>query len=329
MLQNLPTIRDLVQDNFALGASSTSTGFYSTKCAVCGDYKPRMGVKFDGDNIIINCFNCGLSVVHTEGSGKISRRFRSTLNAFGIDDTVISSIINSAFFKSPEKSDNISLASLQEIDTHTPTTDLPAGAVLLKDSVSQQAEVARDYLLSRCIDLDRYNFYISDTPRFKNRVIVPFFRNGRLIYWTARSTDPSEKNRWDNCPESRRAVLFNIDKLMHHSQAPLLVAEGVFDAMIFDGIALLGSKLSDAKIKLLQDSRRPLCFVIDKDQNGAALAREVLTRQLGSISFTPSGTQDINDSTQRYGRLWTAQQIFKNKCQDPDWAELAIRAQCT
>lgn len=322
-------LEDLIREKIPFDIQD-SRGFYSLKCQCCNDYKVRSGFKFENNLVIFNCWNCSTAAVFEEFGEKISRKMRGVLNDFGIEDSEINLVINTAFFNQKEESAGIlTLAALKKVNTNTPPTSLPAQSFKLgaiDEHLDSQVAIA-EYLHDRKIDLGKYNFFFSTLPRFKNRVIIPFYRNGELIYWQARSIDPLEKKRYDNCVVSRDAVIFNSDQLGTFTPAPLLVSEGVFDALMFNGIAVLGSKLSDAKLTLLNNSKRRLVFLIDKDKNGAGLAEAVLACGW-EITFTPNGSSDLNNSVQRFGYAWTAQQIMKNIPENSDAARLALEINC-
>lgn len=304
-----------------------SSGWYTCKCAVCSDYKDRGGFKFDSNAVIYNCFNCGKAARYDEGADRVSRNMREVLTAFGIDDSEISTVVNTAFFK-PKEAETIRLTDITRVNTTTPTVKLPPHSHRLGATAEhlEYQEKLVAYLLERKIDLDRYHFYFSLDQRQLNRIIIPFYRNGNLIFWQARSIDSNEKKRYDAAPVSRDAVLFNFDQLYSFSTKPLFVVEGAFDAMAFDGIALCGSTLNDAKIELLSKSRRRLIFVIDKDKNGKSLAEDVL-RHGWPITFAPDGAEDVNKSVRRFGFAWTAYQLMQNTVEGAN-AQLMIAMRC-
>jgi hypothetical protein len=307
-----------------------STGWIVGKCALCNDYKERAGFKFDGGIVGFNCWNCSTSTQYEEFSGKISNKFRRILTAYGIEDSEISSVVNSSFFgsKKPETA-KITLNSLTKINTVAPTIKLPNKSMRLggTDEFAEYQEKLINYLIGRKIDVFKYPFFFSLEERFLNRVIIPFYRNGNLIYWQARSILDDEKKRYDNAPVSRDCVLFNSDQLSRYDTTPLFVSEGAFDAMMFDGVGLLGSKLNDAKLELLQRTNRRLVFVIDKDKNGKSLAEDVL-KNGWEIVFAPDGADDINKSVRRFGYAWTARQLMLNIPKTADTAQLAINMNC-
>jgi hypothetical protein len=237
---------------------------------------------------------------------------RRVLTGLGIDDSDISLVVNSSFFNKKEETTKITLDALTKVNTNTPPVKLPPNSIRLgttMDCLELQGKIV-DYLVRRCVDLDKYTFWFSTEERFKNKVIIPFYRNGQQIYWQARCVDGSD-SRYDNAPVSREAVMFNMDSLWVHSPAPLFVCEGVFDAMMVDGVALVGSKLTAAKLELLRNSRRRIIFVIDKDKNGRKLAEMVLAAGW-EIAFAPEGAFDLNESVQRFGKTWTCVQLMKS-----------------
>lgn len=321
-------LEDLIREKISFGNPDVR-GFYSLKCECCHDYKVRAGFKFENNTIGYNCWNCSTTGIYEEFSGSISRKMRKILNDFGIDDSEINAVVNSAFFFKKPEQETLTLAALKKVNTNTPTIALPADSFRLGTvdvALDMQVKLV-EYLVGRKIDLDKYPFFFSTLDRFKDRVIIPIYRNGNLIYWQARSIHDWEKKRYDNAITPKDAVIFNSDKLNSFTDIPLFVSEGVFDAMMFDGVAMLGSKFTDAKLELLSRSRRRLVFPIDKDMNGRKLAEAVLSAGW-EITFVPDGASDINRSVQRFGRAWTAQQLVKNIPKNADEARLAIELNC-
>jgi hypothetical protein len=322
-------LEDLIKEKIPFSLVD-ARGFHCCKCAHCNDYKVRAGFKFEDGNVIYNCWNCSTTSVYEEFSGKISKKMREVLNAFGLDDTEISGVVNTAFFFKKPEEPTISLASLKKISTLTPTIKLPDKSFWLgehPDFIDYQLKLA-EYLNERKVDMEKYPFYFSLDPRMIDRVIIPFYRQGNLIYWQARSINPSVKKRYDNAIVPRDAVMFNMDALNYYSKAPLFITEGVFDAMMIGGVALIGSKISEAKMELLKKSHRRLIFLIDKDSNGAHLAVDAL-KQGWEITFAADGAEDLNHSVERFGLIWSLNELMKNVRKTSDEARMAISLNCT
>lgn len=322
-------MEDEIRSRVSLSGPDTR-GFYNLKCLCCNDYKIRAGFKFDGNIIGFNCWNCGTTGRYEEFSGKISKNFRKILNCHGVSNEDIDKIINSSFFTNKAEDDKkITLDKLTQVNLNTPTVKLPPKSFKLgstEEFTGYQQKIV-DYLVSRKIDIFKYNFFFSLDERYLNKVIIPFYRNGKMIYWQARSIMPGEKSRYDNSPGSRDAIIFNYDKIHSSDFYPLIVSEGVFDAMVFDGVAIMGSKLTAAKIEILKSSKRKLLFVIDKDNNGKSLAHEAL-KHGWDISFLPDGIADINDGAQKIGKAATAFYIRKNIPADYDHALMLLNLYC-
>lgn len=322
-------LEDLIKEKVFLG-NPDARGFYSHKCQVCNDYKVRAGFKFENNSVGFNCWNCSATARYEEFSGRVSRKMRSILHAYGIEDSEISQVVNSTFFvKKEEEPATLSLKTLTKVNTNTPPVKLPPNSFKLGGTEEHLEYQLRlfEYCEKRKIDVEKYPIFFSMESRYKDRIIIPYYRNGQLIYWQARSINPLEKKRYDNCIASRDAVMFNMDQLHRYVPFPLFVSEGPLDAMMYDGLATLGSKLTEAKIELLAQTKRRLIFVIDKDKNGRSLAENVL--QAGwEITFAPEGADDINTAVQRYGKSWTAQQLMNNIPKSRDAALLAIETNC-
>ena len=121
-----------------------------------------------------------------------------------------------------------------------------------------------------------YSFYTSnldvkfDTPdnkalakALKNRLIIPFFKNGKMIYYQARDITDNSKLKYISANIQKTNILFNIDSLNLYSDAPLYVVEGPFDAINVNGVATLGNELTSAQIELLRASKRRKVLIPD------------------------------------------------------------------
>lgn len=330
MLENL--IRDRVHFTRVAG-----TGFHHCVCEVCHDHSDRGGFKFDGDEVGYNCFNCGAAGKYTENSGELSRKFRKILNAFSIENEEIDKILGKAFFAKAEAERNtISLADVSNKKEKknyliTPEVPLPKGAERLgatDKAIDVQVKIAT-YLMLRKIDIETYPFYFSLDKSLINYVIIPFYRNGKLIYWQGRNYNngSSKKDRYNNCTEPKENIIFNFDELFRGT-GPLFVTEGVFDAIPLNGIALLGSKINDAKLEILKKSKRDLIFVIDKDKNGRFVAEKAIENGW-KITFAPQFTDDVNKSIITYGKTWTIFQLFKQVPQNTFEAKMLVELYCS
>ena len=160
-------LEDLIKEKAFLG-SPDARGFYSHKCQVCNDYKVRAGFKFEDGAVIFNCWNCSTGSNYTEFSGRISGKMRQILRAYGIEDSEISRVVNTAFFvKKEEEPTKLSLKSLTKVNTNTPPVKLPPGSFKLggtEEHLDYQLKLF-EYCEKRKIDLDKYQILFSVEPR--------------------------------------------------------------------------------------------------------------------------------------------------------------------
>jgi len=325
------TIESLIREKVLLGPIS-NTGYHTLKCPCCHDYKLRGGFKFEGNLIYYACFNCGLKPIYEEDSGNMSRKFRNVLHNFDIKDAEIDEIVNVAYFKNKkppvEEGATITLESLKKSVITPIEVKLPPQSIRLginSENRDYQGKI-QDYLRSRCIDPNGYPFYYSLNPKLVNRVIIPFYKSRKLIYWQARSID-DETPRYKNCEIPKTSVLFNMDQLTSWSDLPIFVTEGVFDALPLNGIATLGGALNDEKLELLNRTNRRLIFILDRDVIGKKVGETVLARGW-DITFAPEGT-DVNKSFRTYGKIWTVYELMKNIPKNEFEARLRINLNCS
>lgn len=304
-------LSDLIQDKIHLGAES-ATGFRVLRCQVCNDHSERGGFKFDGSDVGYSCFNCGAKFKYEEGSGKLGSNAKRILEAFGITRQEIDEVLGSSFFNKAEKPKDITLEVLKpQVTLYTPEVELPPKSFPLgADHHDELQAPLIEYMFSRGLDPLKMNAHFSLDPKFLKRVIIPCMRDGKIIYWQARHLE-NVKPRYLSPGTAKEAVLWGYDNLWKNYDLPLFVTEGLFDAAPLDGVALLGSKLNDSKIEVLNKCHRRKIMVIDRDENGAVLADMALA--LGwEITFPPEDSNDVNKSIQKHGKLFTIWTLMKN-----------------
>lgn len=330
------TIRELCESNIPMGHMS-NTGFHMSKGLCCNDYKDRFGIKYEANEIGVSCFNCGIKARYTEGDEHISKKMREVLNIYGVANEDIDRSLGSLFFENNKDTKDgvrevFTLAKITGNDSAsrllTPEISLPAGSYRLDASKVDDMwqEIASTYLELRCLTPTKYQYWLSSDPRYRNRIIIPYLRQGRTIYWQARAVDDSEP-RYLNSPNPKDPIVFGYDELTRWSELPLFVFEGVLDALTVNGIALLGSAVNETKIEILKRSKRRLVFVIDPDHNGRAFANTALNNGW-EITFPPDGIEDVNKSVCDFGKVWTVKCLMDNIVGPSFAAELKLNLWC-
>ncbi len=313
---------DIIQEKVPLGAKN-SRGWYAVRCPICHDKKERFGFFHDGIYTSGYDYNCGAKFKYEEGTGKFSKNAREILNAFGItrdDLTTIRSVI----LQEPKEEGEIKLDELKKIKLDTPEVPLPNNSYLIGADHHEELQIpiAR-YLEARHVDPIKTQAYFSLSPRYLNRVIIPYFRNDKIIYWQARAILDNVKPRYLNFPITRGAVMYGYDRLYNYDSSPLFVNEGVFDAIVLNGISICGSSLNAAKIEILRKCGRRLIFVIDRDKTGSELAKQVLENGW-ELTFVDRRANDANQSVQLFGLPFTIYTLMKNVTRNPAMSMLGV-----
>ena len=305
-------LSDLIQERITIGPENHS-GWRAVRCAVCNDHTARAAFKFDGIYTGFSDFNCGAKFKHEEGTGKLSKNAKDILGACGISREDLRELTSSIFLNQPEKEDKeVSRGTMAKVSLHTPEVAFPTRTFrLLSEGHEEFQEPILEYLITRCIDPLAAKWYFSLDPKLLRRVIVPYWRDGKLIYWQARAIDDDIKPRYRNCVVAKDAVIYGYDQLHSFDEAPLFVTEGVFDAAVINGVSILGSSLNATKIEVLKKTGRRLLFVIDRDQTGGELGKAVLAHGW-EITFVDVRAKDINDSVVKFGLSFTAYSLVKN-----------------
>ena len=314
MTQTSYELEQLVRQHVSLGKRSPK-GFEVTKCKVCDDYKERGGFKFEVASLVFSCFNCGCKAVYTEG-GKVSKKFKDTLEAFGIPHEEVERVVGKAFFKRDDSSSALASALGPKKLVWSPpkTIEAPPALYDITTDESIWCEVARAYLeLERGIIPVVGQFFVSDFIYLHARVIIPFMDRGRMIYWQARAIESNLEPRYINPTTDKEKVFYNYDELSAHTHGPLFVTEGPLDAISIgqNAVSLTGSTLSEWHLGELRKTAargRKIIFVIDKNDNGYKLGTIVLAEGW-SVTVMPDNIDDANDGLKTHGRLWLLSHI--------------------
>lgn len=297
-------------------AKSSPSGWTSFNAPCCQhrghkpDTRKRAGVRFDGESIVYNCFNCKFTTGWQPGS-PFGEKMKSLCRWLGGSDDDIKTLIFESL-----KTEAIDYQP-ESHQTKIEFTDkeLPEGAMPLADWANvSKAEVDNfllptfDYLIKRGFDPLDKNFYWSPAPGYENRVIIPFFYQQRIVGSTARKiTDGKPKYLSDQHPN----FVFNFDK-QREDQRYIIVVEGPFDALSIDGIALLTNDISDTQARIINSLGAEVIVVPDQDSAGLNLFDRAAELDWSvAMPIWDDDVKDVADAVQRYGKLFVTVDIVK------------------
>jgi hypothetical protein len=293
---------------------TTPSGWTSFNAPCCihngdsADKRQRGGLISNGDEgVSYHCFNCGFKCSWQPGrnlSGKM-RRLLQWLNA--PDDT-----INKLALTVMQENEGIQTTQqLVELPTFK-TVPLPDDAIKIADitEFNKYSLAILEYMSTRGLNLDDTDYYWSPSLGYRDRLIIPFLYEKRIVGWTARTVQSDKQPKYMS--EQQPGFVYGLDE-QGHNKVFCIVCEGPMDAIHIDGVALLGSEVKDQQAMLINRVGKQIIVVPDRDQAGAKLIDQAI--ELGWSVSLPEWTDDINDigdAVAKYGRLYTLYSIVNN-----------------
>ena len=284
---------------------------FNAVCCVHHGHKPdrrqRGGIRMDNNNWSYHCFNCNFKCTFTLGKS-ISYKTKQLLKWLGLDEEQIQRYN----LESLKQKDLIDWTKPKKVKVKLKFKEhkLPADSELIdKNNINHKLYV--DYLLSRHIDIEKNKFYCTpkEFGRMANRVIIPFYYNGKIVGHSSRFLD-NRKPKYIN--EQQEGYVFGLD-FQKSNWDFCIVTEGIFDAYSIEGCAVLHSTINQDQKMLLASLNKRIVYVPHLDKPGLEAIDTML--DLGYYISIPNWhpeVKDINEAVQRYGKLPTLMSIIQN-----------------
>lgn len=290
-------------------------GFNAPCCIHNGetrDTKSRGGVIQEADNISYHCFNCGFKCSWQPGRN-FSWKMRKFLEWIGTPDDVINKVALDVMRLNEGVEAKERIAQLPSFSS----VPLPDDAVRMQDITdhTKQSVNVLEYMAKRNLNLDDTNYYWSSSMAYRDRFIIPFYYEKRIVGWTARSIIPNKNPKY--LTEVQPGFVYGLDE-QGFNKTFAIVCEGQLDAIHIDGCALGGSEISDQQAMLLNRLNKDIIIVPDRDKAGSKLVEQAIDRGW-SVSM-PDWSQDVNDigdAVNKYGRLYTLYSIVNTADESP------------
>jgi DNA primase len=189
------------------------------------------------------------------------------------------------------------------------TVPLPDDAIKITDitDFDKYSMAVLEYMALRNLNTDDTNYYWSPSLGYRDRLIIPFYYDGRIVGWTGRSVNPDKKPKY--LTEVQPGYVYGLDE-QSYNKVFAIVVEGQIDAIHIDGCALGGSEISDQQVMLLNKLQKQIIVVPDRDKAGSKLVERAI--ELGWSVAMPdwdSDITDVGDAVDKYGRLYTLYSI--------------------
>ena len=173
---------------------------------------------------------------------------------------------------------------------------------LANKNLSLTANTPLNYLRKRGInsaDILKWKIGYCEDGEYRNRIIVPSFnRDGNCNYFVAR-TWTKDWLKYKNPPASKN-VVFN--ELMINWDEPIVLVEGIFDAIIADNsIPLLGSTLNahSRLFKAILTRSKRVYVALDQDAEKKALniISALISHSIEIYKIDTSAYEDVGEMT--------------------------------
>ena len=289
---------------------TTPSGWTSFNAPCChhngdsADKRGRGGLISEGDTVSYHCFNCGYKASWQPGR-PVSYKLRKLLQWLNCSDDTITKLT----FDVMRINEGVEVAERKiELPTFE-TVPLPPDAVKITDikDFNKFSMAILEYMSSRQLNLDDTDYYWSPSLAYRDRLIIPFYYEKRIVGWTARTVAADKKPKY--LTETQPGFVYGLDE-QGYNKVFVILCEGQVDAIHVDGCALGGSEINDAQALLLNRLNKDVIVVPDRDKAGSKLVGQAL--ELGWHVSLPDWDLDINDvgdAVQRYGRLYTLYSI--------------------
>lgn len=269
------------------------------------DTRQRGGLISNPDGgISYHCFNCGFKASWQPGRN-LSKGMRRLMLWFNVPDDVINKV--SLYVMQENEGLEIKQKVIEVPTFHE--VPLPEDAMLIAniEEPSRHLRAVLEYMKERNLVLEDYPFYWSPSLGYRDRFIVPFYYENRIVGWTARTIVGDKKPKY--LSEVQPGYVFNLDE-QRPQKLFVIVSEGPLDAVHVEGVALLGSEIRDQQALLINRLNKDVIVVPDRDTAGSKLVEQAI--DLGWSVSLPDWTpeiNDINDAVNRYGKLYTLYSI--------------------
>ena len=320
----------LIEDSLRLvlppRKKSTASGWISFNAVCCHhrgespDRRQRGGVLFTDQGFQYHCFNCGFKAGWSQGK-LLSRNTQQLFQWLGMNQTVVNELAMSAI-RQKDSTKKI----LVDLDLTLEERRLPPDSRSLiewaENPISEDLIKVLEYLVDRGMELDWYPWHWSPSDGFRDRLLIPFYDQGRIVGYTARKiTDSKPKYLSD----SQSGYVFNLDR-QHTSRQYTIVVEGPLDAIALDAAAILTNEPNQRQIHRLQQLNRQIIVVPDRDPAGMKIIdHAVMNNWALSLPPWPETVKDVADAVKQWGRIYTLNSIIHHHTTNPIKIDLARR----
>ena len=288
----------------------TPSGWISFNAPCCQhngqsvDTRQRGGIIQEGDALSYHCFNCGFKASWQPGRN-ISYKFRNLLKWLNAPDDIINKLALQVMQENEGVQIKKQIVDLPKFNT----VDLPDNSIEISSikDFDKHSMAVLNYMASRNLNLDDTKYFWSSNLGYRDRLIIPFYFEKRIVGWTARTVLNDKKPKY--LSEQQPGYVFNLDE-QGPNKVFTIVCEGPLDAIHIEGVALLGSEIKDQQAMLINRLNKDVIVVPDRDEAGSKLIQEAIDLGWGvSMPDWGENINDIGEAVNKHGRLYALHKI--------------------
>jgi hypothetical protein len=194
--------------------------------------------------------------------------------------------------------------------------ELPEGArsliewldVDLKPDEEEQLAKVVEYVVDRGFDPTSRNFFWTPEPGYADRVILPYYYEGRIVGNTARKI---KKGMPKYVSDQHPFFVYNIDDQVPEHKY-IFVVEGQFDSLSIGGVGLLTNEINEQQARIINSLGKEVIVIPDQDMPGLMLIEQAAA--LGWKVAFPTWEDNIKDcaeAVKKYGKLFVIVDAIK------------------
>ena len=314
----MSVVLDTVLTYLPAKRKTTPSGWTSFNAPCChhnghtADTRGRGGVIQNDGGISYHCFNCGYKCSWQPGR-PFSHKMRRLLQWLGTSDDVINKVALDVM----RENEGVEAQERSIVLPTFNTVALPESSRRIQDwadycalepgGLDKNLIKIFEYMKDRNLYMDDTDYYWTPELAYRDRLIIPFYYEKRIVGWTARTVNPDKKPRY--LTEAQPGFVYGLDEQRPNKVFCILV-EGQVDAIHVDGCAIGGSEINEQQALLLNRLQKQIIVVPDRDKSGSKLVEQAI--DYGWSVSLPEWSQeiiDVGDAVSKYGRLYELHSI--------------------
>jgi hypothetical protein len=263
------------------------------------------------EGVVYNCFNCKYTASWQPGRN-ISEKFKSLCRWLGANDDQIKELVFEAL--KTESTDYEPDHFVEKVKFTE--KELPEGAMSINEWVNSaylpdiSADIGPviDYVYGRGFDALSERFYWSPAPGYIDRVLLPYYYEGKIVGSTARKVrEGKPKYLSDQHP----FFVFNVDE-QDPKNKYVFVVEGQFDAYAVGGVGLLTNEIAQQQAHIINQLGKEVIVIPDQDKAGLMLIKQAIDYDW-AVAFPnwEDDVKDVADAVLKYGKLFVIVDAIK------------------